>query len=133
VNTNLTVALTLPAVLAATLVTITPLKALLEVFVLPTNRAHDALVQMLALIVGLIWAAIFVWASGPVTRSAAVAVIISVLLGLSGGSAAIGVQRVVTTSTRRPPAPEPPPSAPVVPPVPSPDVSSEVPIRPQEP
>jgi hypothetical protein len=131
-NPSLTVALTLPAVLAATLVTTTPLKALLEAFVPPTNRAHDALVQMLALIVGLIWATIFVWASGPLTRSAAVAVIISILLGLSGGSAAIGTYRVATTSTRHPSAPEPVPS-PVEPPAPILDTLGETPIQPQEP
>lgn len=112
-NVGLTVALTLPTIIATVLVVVTPLKSLLEVFVPSDNRAHDALVQLMALVVGVIVSLFIIWAEGPITRSSEIELVIAVILGIGGGSGAVGAYHVANTWTRPAPVPPVPPEPPV--------------------
>jgi hypothetical protein len=90
INSSAAVALDLTTIMAAVLVTVTPLKGALELVIPPGARAHDAAVQLMALMLGVGWAFLFIWAEGGLTRSQELQVVIGVLLGIGGGSAGIG-------------------------------------------
>jgi hypothetical protein len=80
--------------MALVLITTTPLKALLELLIPPSARAHDACVQLLALVIGVVWATLLLWAQGPVSRSQELGVIVAVVLGVGGGAGGIGAFHV---------------------------------------
>jgi hypothetical protein len=108
------VALDVPTVMALTFTMTGLVKPFLELLITPANPVHDRVIQLVAIAFGIGWSIAFTAAAGPLSPSAALNTVATVVLGIAGGTGSVGAYHVASSVTSAngpgtPPSSGPPP------------------------
>jgi hypothetical protein len=97
-NGTTEIALDAATALALTMLLVGVLKAFVEKVIPPTSTIHDSSLQLLALVIGIGWSFAFMAAAGPFTPNLALSAVITIVTGVLGSGAGVGVYHVATAA-----------------------------------